>query len=83
LLGQLADIRARHKRLFARTGQDQHANSVIVARIAQRVAQLLNRLPVQGVQHLRTIERDECDSVPFLVQNIFVAHLVFSSLRPL
>jgi len=45
----LADVRTGHKRLLPRSRQNQHAHRGIVARIQQRVAQLLNRLPIQRI----------------------------------
>src|SRR5262249_34104328 len=81
LLGKFGNIRACNKGLFSHTGQDEHADTYIVARVEQSAMQLFDGLPVQRVQHFRTIERDGGNAVFLVVENVLVAHRRHRSTR--
>src|SRR5260370_3282122 len=79
---QLADIRPSHELFFSRAREDQHAQSLVIARIKQGTLQLLYCFAVQRIQYLRPVEGDVRNPVSLLIQNILVTHLVpFSALR--
>src|ERR1700744_30062 len=78
-LRQLADVRARHKRLLASARQNHNAYSRIVACIRQRVAQLFHSLAIQSIQHLRPVERDERNPIALLEQQILKRHSASAS----
>ena len=75
LLRQFVDVRAGHKRFFARPGEDERAHAGIRAGFAQDHIQLLHGAPVQRIQKLRAIERDAPNLVVILVQQILVPHV--------
>src|SRR5713101_6813652 len=52
----------------------------VFARIEKSVSQFLDRLPVQRVQHLRPVERDERNAVSLFENQILVSHLGSSNL---
>ena len=71
VVGHLGDVRAGCKRLVARAGQDHAAHAGIVSGLVEDLAELGDRGLVEGVEHLRPVERHVGDRSLFLVENVF------------
>src|SRR5208282_4843012 len=76
LQGKLANIRSGDERLFPRALQNQHAHSLVSARIQKHLLQLFHGLAVQRVQNLRPVEGNKRNPVSLLIQQILVSHLL-------
>ena len=68
VVGHFADVRAGGERLVAGAGQDHAAHRGIVTGILEDLAQLRDGGLVEGVEHLRPVERHIRDRSLFLVQ---------------
>ena len=73
-LREFVDVRAGDECFFARAGENQDTNGIVVARCIQALAQFFDGFAIQRVQYIRTIERDSRDMIFHFVQQIFVSH---------
>src|SRR5579863_174050 len=73
-LREFVDVRARNKRFFARAGENQHAHRGVFAGAIESVAEFLDSLAIESVQHLGAVESDVSDLVSNVEQEIFIGH---------
>ncbi len=71
---QLVDVRAGDERLLARAGHDDDADAFVLLEIEHRSTQLVERLRVQRVEHLRAVDRDDRRRPVALEQKIVEGH---------
>src|SRR5258706_1671385 len=67
-LGQFADVGPCNKCFFACARQDQDTYGTIIPRVNKRLAQLIDSLIVQRIQHLRPVESDVSNPIFLFVQ---------------
>src|SRR5450755_4938360 len=74
MLGQLADVGPRNKRLLAGPGKDDDANRLVILNVMKRRPQLLHGRHVERVEHLRPVDGDVSDRVFLFEKYIFAGH---------
>ena len=70
IVGHFADVRAGRERFFAGAGKDNPAHSAIVTGVVKDFIQFRDGVLVEGVEHLRPVDRHVRNCPLFLVQNI-------------
>ncbi len=73
LLGHLLDVGPGGERLF-RAGQDDDADFLVLVRLSERLHQFAQKLGVQGVQGIRTVQADQRYIVRVLDDDRLVGH---------
>src|SRR6266403_1762005 len=68
--GQLVDVGSGDERLVAGPCEDDAAHGGVIPRVLERRSEVLPGPPVQGVEHLRTIQRDVGDGALLLVEHV-------------
>ena len=71
VVGHFADVRAGGERLVAGAGQDHAEHRGIVTGVLEDFNQVGDRGLVEGVEHLRPVERHVGDRSLFFVENVF------------
>ncbi len=71
---QLVDIRTGDEGAIARAREDQRAHRFVGAGLGDHLTQLVQRRPVQRVQHFRTVDRDNRDRAIPIDEHLFVRH---------
>ena len=71
---QLVDVGAGDERLLAGAGQDHDAHALVLLQLEDRAAQLVERLRVQRVEHLGTVDRDDRDGAVALEEEVVERH---------
>ncbi len=72
--GELVDVGAGGKGLFARPGEQDDAHAGVFGKSLEGVLKLIEDLRVEGVQDLGAIECDECDVVFDVAEQGLVGH---------
>src|SRR6266850_1553314 len=68
--GQLVDVGSGDERLVAGPCKDDAAHGGVIPRVLERRSEVLPGPPVQGVEHLRAIQRDVGDGALPLVEDV-------------
>jgi hypothetical protein len=68
---EFADVGAGDKGLVTGSGQNDAADLGVLTRVLEYRTQLFPGLPIEGVEHLGTVQRHSSDCGLFLVQQVF------------
>src|SRR5450631_366291 len=74
MLGQLADVGPRNKRLLAGPGKDDDANRLVILNVMKRRPQLLHGRHVERIEHLRPVDGDVSNRVFLFEKYVFEVH---------
>jgi hypothetical protein len=71
---QLIDVGARDKRFLAGPRHNHHADTFVVLQIEHNPTELVERARVEGVEHLRAVDRDDRDGALAVEQKVVKDH---------
>jgi hypothetical protein len=72
--GQLVDVGARHECLLAGAGHHNRPDLLVVLQGEHRTSQLVERLGVERVQNLGSVDRDDRDGLVAIDEQVVERH---------